>query len=116
MSYNGNVRHGNEKGAQAAKVDAYQFHELQHIEAHPDSFRQGGAVPTLDARLGGPDHSLDIAVSHWSTMTFKCFPKHLEETRGVPNTMVDFLLNQLRVQYRSDVVCLCCDFVESGLE
>ena len=76
---------------------SYQFHELQNVKAHPDGFRQGGSVPTINTGLGGPDHSLDIAISHWSAMTFESFPKILEETRGVPDAVVDFLLNQLRV-------------------
>ena len=101
---------------QAAKLDNYQLHEFQNVEAHPNSFRQGGSVPTIDAGLGGLDHSFDITVSHWSTMAFESFSKNLKETRSIPNAVVDFLLNQLWIQYRSDIVRLGCEFVESGLE
>jgi hypothetical protein len=75
----------------------YQLHELQNVEAHPDSFRQGGSVPTVDTGLGGLDHSLNIAVPHRSAMAFESFSKNLKETRGVPDAMVDFLLNQVWV-------------------
>ena len=100
----------------AAKADTYQLHELKNVEAHPYGLCQGGSVPTVDAGLGGLDHSLDVTVSHWSTMAFESFSKNLKETRGVPNAMVDFLLDQLRIQYRSDIIRLGCEFVESGLE
>ena len=100
----------------AAKIATYQFHELQNVKTHPDSFRQGGGVHTIDTGLGGLDHSLNIAVSHWSTMTFESFSKNLKETRSVPDAMVDLLLNQVWVQHRSDVTRLRREFVESGLE
>ena len=106
----------NEKGTWAAKMDNYQLHELQNVEAHPNSFGQGGSVPTIDARLGGLDHGLNITVPHWSTMAFESFSKNLKETRGVPNAMVDFLLDQLWIQYRSDVIFLSRECVERGLE
>ena len=108
--------HKNEKNVRAVKIDTCQFHELQNVEAHPDSFRQGCSVPTIDTGLGGLDHSLDIAVSHWGTMAFESFSKDLEETRGVPDAMVDFLLNKIWVQYRSDVIRLRCELVKSRLE
>ena len=49
-------------------------------------------------------------------MAFESFSKNLKETRGVPNAMVDFLLNQAWIQYRSDVIRLRCEFVEGRLE
>jgi len=49
-------------------------------------------------------------------MGFECFSKNLKETRGVPDPMVNFLLNQVWIKHRSDVVRLCREFVESGLE
>ena len=97
MSYNVKIRRGNEEGAQAAKTETYQLHELQNVEAHPNGFRQGCSVPTIDTGLGGSDHSLNIAVSHWSAMAFESFSQDLEETRSIPDPMVDFLLDQLWV-------------------
>ena len=116
MSYNGKIRHRNKKNVRVAKKGTRQFHELQNVKAHPDSFRQRGGVPTIDAGLGGLDHSLDITVSHWSTMAFESFPKDLKETGGVPDAMVDFLLNQVWLEYRSDVTRLRCELVKSRLE
>ena len=49
-------------------------------------------------------------------MAFECFTEDLEETRGVPDAMVDFLLNKDRIQYRSDVIRLRRELVKSGLE
>lgn len=91
--------HGNEKGMRASKTNTHQLHELQNVEAHPDGFRQRSCVPAIDAGLGGLDHGLDVLVSHRSTMAFEGFSKNLKETRGIPNAMVDFLLNQVWVQY-----------------
>jgi len=100
----------------ADEIDTCQLHELQNVEAHPDGSRQGGSVPPIDTGLGGLDHSLDIAVSHRSTVTFESFSKNMKEARGVPDAMVYFLLNQVWVQYRSYVARLRCEFIESGLE
>ena len=116
MSYNGKIRHRNKKNIRVAKTGTRQFHELQNVKAHPDGFRQRGGVPTINAGLGGLDHSLDITVSHRSTMAFESFPKDLKETRGVPDAMVDFLLNQVWLEYRSDVTRLRCELVKSRLE
>jgi hypothetical protein len=116
MSYNGKVRHRNQKNVQAIRIGTYQFHELQNVKAHPDSFRQGGNVPTVDTGLGGLDHSLDITVSHRGAVAFESFSKDLKETRSVPDAMVDFLLNKVRVEYRSDVIRLRCELIKSRLE
>ena len=101
---------------QVVRIDTHQFHELQNIEAHPDSFHQGGSVPTIDTGLGGLDHGLDITVSHRGAMAFECFSEDLKETRGVPDAMVDFLLNKVRIQYGSDVIRLRRELVKSRLE
>ena len=90
---------GMREAFRADEIDTCQLHELQNVEAHPDGSRKGDSVPTIDTGLGGLDHSFNIAVSHWSTMTFESFSKNLKETQGVPNTMGDFLLNQVWVQY-----------------
>ena len=42
--------------------------------------------------------------------------KNLEETRGVPDAVVYFLLDQVWVQYRPNVVRLSGEFVKRGLE
>jgi hypothetical protein len=49
-------------------------------------------------------------------VAFESFSKDLKETRSVPDAMVDFLLNKVRVEYRSDVIRLCCELIKSGLE
>lgn len=39
-------------------------------------------------------------------MAFESFPEDLKETRSIPDTTVDLLLNQFRVEYGSDVIAL----------
>ena len=87
------------ESAQRAIVDAHQFHELQDIEAHPDGFHDRGNIPTIHTGVSGLDHSLNVVISHWGTMTFESFSECLKETRGIPDAMVDLLLDQLWVQY-----------------
>ena len=49
-------------------------------------------------------------------MGFESFPKSLKETLGVPDAVVDLLLNEVWVEDRPDVFLLGSELVEGGLE
>lgn len=102
--------------SQRAAKDTHKLHELQNIEAHPNGFCDRSSVSTIHTGLSSPNHGLDVMISHRGTMAFEGFPENLEETRGLPNVVVDLLLDQFRVQYRPDIISLGCHFVGSELE
>lgn len=61
-------------------VDTHKLHELQNVEAHPDGFSDKCGVPTVNTGLSGPDHRLNVVISHRGTMAFESFSKNLKET------------------------------------
>lgn len=78
----------------------HKFHKFQNIETHtncPDGIKFCPAP----ARYTSPrniHHSLHSLVPHGRTMRFEYLPNFQKKSRGIKDTMLDFLLYQVGIE------------------
>lgn len=77
-----------------------QFHKLEDFEAQTycfDSVRLRSATARC-TRLGDVDHGVDCTVAHGCTVALERLTDDDEQTGGVEQIMLKFLLDEIRVK------------------
>ena len=83
----------------------YQLHQFHDFETETDGSDCISICPrpTRSTRLSQFDHLVDSVVSHRCTVTSDDVPNGLEYARGIKQTMVDDLLNEVGIQDRAQL-------------
>ena len=88
------------QGSGTANDTTHQFHQLHDLKTHPDRTHRVQFCPA-PPRCTTPSkrhHLVHGGVAHGGTMAADDVSDCLEDTRGVEEPVVDFLLNEIRVK------------------
>jgi hypothetical protein len=82
-----------------------KFHELEYVEAHSHCFDSVRFTATTARRTGlcNLDHSVHCAITHGRAVTFQSLTNDNEKPRWVEDVVLQFLLNEIRVENRSEM-------------